>query len=106
MNNWIITYPENAINMVKVLKTFGFNVLQFSALMFLKESQVARMGYSPIRIEILTSISGVKFNECFAARIIDQIDGINIKLISLEHLKQNKKACNRHKDLDDLQNLP
>ena len=74
--------------------------------MFLKEGHVIRLGYSPIRIKILTTISGVTFNECFATRIIDRIDDIEINLISLENLKKNKKACNRHKDLDDLQNLP
>jgi hypothetical protein len=106
MDIWIAMHPENAIKMVEVLRNFGFDVPELSADMFLKEGHVIRMGYSPIRIEILTTISGVKFDECYAARVVDQINGIEINLISLEHLKQNKKACNRHKDLDDLQNLP
>jgi hypothetical protein len=106
MHIWIAMHPQNATKMVEVLKNFGFNVPELSADMFLKEGHVIRMGYLPIRIEILTTISGVTFNECFATRIIDRIDDIEINLISLENLKKNKKACNRHKDLDDLQNLP
>lgn len=106
MDIWIAMHLQNARKMVEVLKSFGFDIPELSVDMFLREGHVIRMGHSPIRIEVLTTITGVKFDECYAARSIDQIDGIEVKLISLEHLKQNKKACNRHKDLDDLQNLP
>ncbi len=59
-----------------------------------------------MRIEILTSISGVDFEECYAERIIDTLDGIEVVLITLEHLKKNKRASGRFKDLDDLEHLP
>lgn len=106
MDIWIAMHPENAFKMVEVLRNFGFDISELSADMFLKEDQVIRMGHAPIRIEISTTISGVKFDECFDARVVDKINGVEVNLISLEHLKKNKKACNRHKDLDDLQNLP
>jgi hypothetical protein len=54
----------------------------------------------------MTTISGVTFDDCFANRVTDSIDGIAVNLISLNHLKVNKKASGRHKDLDDLENLP
>lgn len=60
------------------------------------------MGVPPIRIEVLTKISGVQFDECYANRIIDTIDGVEVTLLSLPHLKINKHASGRHKDLDDL----
>lgn len=56
-------------------------------------------------IEILTSISGVNFDECYNERVVDVIDGTSINLISLDHLKINKKASGRYKDLNDLENL-
>jgi predicted nucleotidyltransferase len=59
-----------------------------------------------MRIEILTSISGVNFDESFQQRIVDEIDGVQINIINLEQLKINKKASGRHKDLDDIENLP
>ncbi len=64
------------------------------------------MGFPPVRIEILTSISGVNFQECYTTKVIDQIDGITVNLINLDYLKINKKESGRHKDLDDLENLP
>ena len=65
-----------------------------------------RMGVPPMRIEILTSISGVNFEECYSERIIDTLDGVEVVLITLEHLKKNKRASGRFKDLDDLEHLP
>ncbi|MBI3335079.1 MAG: hypothetical protein HY001_01100 [Candidatus Portnoybacteria bacterium] len=64
------------------------------------------MGVPPLRIELLTTISGVEFEECFSARTVGVIDGIEVNLISLRHLKLNKKASGRHKDLEDLEHLP
>jgi hypothetical protein len=64
------------------------------------------MGVPPMRIEVATGISGVCFDECYAERIEDAIDGVKINIISLRRLKENKKASGRHKDLNDLENLP
>jgi hypothetical protein len=73
--------------------------------LFLRENQIIRMGVPPIRIELMTSISGVNFEECFAARVIADLGDVRVNVIDLEHLKTNKKASGRHKDLDDLENL-
>ena len=58
-----------------------------------------------MRIEIITAISGVRFDECYAERVTDTIDDIQVDLISLRQLKINKKASGRFKDLDDLEHL-
>ena len=104
MDIWIHATPENAERLVNVLTEFGFS--DISTEIFLKESQVIRMGVPPLRIEVLTSISGVNFSECYLERSTVSIDEIEISLISLEHLKANKKASGRYKDLDDLEHLP
>mgnify|MGYP001343451527 CR=1 FL=1 len=52
-----------------------------------------------------TSIFGVTFAECYAARLIAELDGVRANLISLEHLRINKAASGRYKDLNDLTNL-
>jgi hypothetical protein len=84
----------------------GFNVPELSEDIFMKEDQIIRMGLPPVRLEITTSISGVEFTECFRDRIVDTIDGVEVNLIDLDHLKKNKKASGRYKDLNDLEHLP
>lgn len=101
---WIATTPNNASKIVAVLEEFGFP--NADARLFKIPEQVIRMGVPPVRIEIQTSISGVDFASCYANRIIDEIDGVRVSIIDLEHLKANKKAAGRHRDLDDLERLP
>ena len=64
------------------------------------------MGEAPLRIEILTDIDGVNFEDCFARAIHQSVAGEIIPIISLDDLKTNKRASGRAKDLDDLENLP
>ncbi len=106
MDIWIAVHPQNAAKIVAVLKEFGFDLPKLSVDLFLTQGQIIRMGVPPVRIEIATSISGVNFAECYAARVIDVLDDVEVNLIDLAHLKMNKKAAGRHKDLNDLENLP
>jgi len=103
---WIAIHPSNAQKTVSVLRDFGFDLPQVTVELFLKEKQIIRMGSPPVRIEIATSISGVDFQDCWSARIVDVLDGVEVNIIDLKHLKINKQAAGRHKDLDDLENLP
>ena len=105
MDLWVATHQNNAEKLVAALREFGFNVPQLSVNLFLKAEQIVRMGVPPLRIELLTTISGVRFENCYSERIIDVIDDVEVHIINLKHLKQNKQASGRHKDLDDLQNL-
>jgi predicted nucleotidyltransferase len=106
MDIWIARHPANAERIVAVLKAFGFNLPELSPELFLKEWQIIRMGVPPVRIEIATTITGVNFSECYAERVEGVLDGVKVNLISLNHLKINKKASGRHQDLADLENLP
>jgi len=103
---WIAIHPENARRMVTALRQFGFENAELTPELLLKEGRIVRMGVPPMRIEVLTTISGVGFGECYAKRVSDTIDGQEVSIISLEHLKANKRASGRHKDLDDLEHLP
>ncbi|MDD5467194.1 MAG: hypothetical protein PHS96_05270 [Anaerolineales bacterium] len=106
MDIWIAMQPDNAEKMVSVLREFGFDVPELSAGLFLKDKQIIRMGVPPVKLEISTSISGVEFDECYRERVTDVLDGVEVNLINLKHLKVNKKASGRYKDLNDLENLP
>ena len=105
MHIWVSSKKENAEKLVKAFKEFGFDVPDLSIDLFTKENQVTRMGVPPLRIEVLTTISGVTFENCFANRKVAIVDYIKINLISLEDLKKNKAAANRYRDLDDLEKL-
>lgn len=63
------------------------------------------MGVPPIRIELMNSISGVEFAESFKDRIVENWNGVNVNILSLDKLKVNKKASGRLKDLSDLEHL-
>ncbi|MCK6585192.1 MAG: hypothetical protein HUU11_04805 [Anaerolineales bacterium] len=102
---WIAIHPDNAKKMVNVLKAFGFDHPDLNADLFLQEKKIIRMGMPPVRLEITTSISGVEFDECYRARIVDELDGVEVNLIDLENLKKNKKASGRPKDLVDFKKL-
>jgi len=106
MDIWIFTSPENAAKVVSALDDFGvpdagslFDVLQ-------KEKRVVAMGIPPYKIEVITSIDGVLFQDCYAHRQVVEVEGIQINYLSLEDLRKNKLASGRYKDLDDLQHLP
>jgi hypothetical protein len=103
---WVSRKPRNAEKLVSVLKAFGFDVEELSEDLFLEENKIIRMGAPPIRIEIITSATGIDFEECYRKRVTDILDDVEVHFINLEHLKRNKKASGRYKDLDDLEHLP
>ena len=102
---WVAVHPDNAQKIVSVLKVFGFDDPALTPELFLQTPKIVRMGFPPMRLEITTSISGVDFDECYQKRIVDTLDGTEVNLIDLEHLKKNKKASGRAKDIADLENL-
>ena len=103
---WIERSQINAQRIYRTLREFGFDVPTLEPRVFELEDQVVRMGYPPLRVEILTSASGVNFSECYERRVEDVIGEVTASIIDLGCLKQNKRACGRHKDLSDLEYLP
>jgi len=99
---WISNTPANAERVHRALEEFGFDC---PLAVLLQDNQVVRMGISPFRLEVLTTIDGVKFSECYRERVRGLIDGVDVTLISLPRLLQNKKASGRSKDITDLENL-
>jgi len=106
MDIWAAISPQNASRLVQALRELGFDNPELDAQLFLKQESIVRMGVPPMRIEIAMSISGVSFEECYQARIVEDFEGVPVNIISLEHLKKNKQSAGRHRDLDDLEHLP
>jgi predicted nucleotidyltransferase len=106
MDIWIEMSEANSKKVVSAFREFGMSDETFSEKLFLEKNKVIRIGLPPVRIEVITSASGVDFNECYSNRAGIEIDGILIHFISLQDLKKNKKAAGRYKDKEDLEHLP
>lgn len=106
MDIWVGISPNNAKRMVKVMEAFGFTKGDVSPSLFLSEKCIIRMGVPPVRLEVLTSISGVDFETCYNRRIVDVVDDVEVSIINLSDLRKNKAASGRNKDLNDLERLP
>jgi predicted nucleotidyltransferase len=106
MDVWVAQRRENAERIVQCLREFGFDTPDLTADLFNDPDRIIRMGEAPLRIEILTAIDGVEFDDCASRAETQTIEGIPVPVISLNDLKTNKRASGRPKDLDDLENLP
>jgi len=102
---WVEMTAENASRVIKALDHFGFGSLDIKAADFMIPDQIIQLGYPPRRIDILTTLPGVEFSDCYASRVIIDMGDISVNFIDLKNLKKNKQATGRHQDLADLENL-
>ncbi len=102
---WINRTQQNAERVVAVVNEFGFTSFQLTTKDFIKPGNVIQLGYPPFRIDLLTEIDGVKFDECFVNRKQVTIDGMTVNFISYNDLVKNKKASGRPRDMNDIDNL-
>ena len=102
---WVDLSSDNAAKIIQALARFGFGGLGLQEQDFLESNQVVQLGHPPNRIDILTSLSGVSFSECYAHRVETVVEGVTVHFIALEDLKQNKRASGRLQDLADIENL-
>lgn len=95
----------NAKAICGVLDAFGFGNLGISADTFLRPDQVIQLGRPPNRIDILTTISGVEFDDAWPRRVPATMDSLPVFFISKDQLLKNKEAAARPKDLGDISKL-
>ena len=96
---------ENAKKILDVLKVFGMEDLNISICDLINEDIVIQLGVAPVRIDLLSSISGVNFDEAYAEIEKRKFGETEANFISKKHLIKNKKASNRKKDVSDLEIL-
>jgi hypothetical protein len=106
MDIWIEISEVNSKKVASAFIEFGMPDETLSEKLFIEKNKVIRMGVPPVRLEVITTASGVNFNECYSNREVIEIDSILINFISLQDLKKNKQAAGRHKDMEDLEHLP
>ena len=105
MDIWIALNPANADRASQAIRDFGFSDPELTPALLLQPGKIIRMGNPPFRLEVLTTISGVEFAECYAQRTVSEVDGLEVPFIRLDDLKANKKASGRLKDLADIEYL-
>jgi predicted nucleotidyltransferase len=101
----VLVSPENADRLHQVLNEFGFGNAGIKRTDFLDADQVIQLGRAPHRIDILTGISGVTWQEAWASRSQVDLDGLEIHVIGKTELIRNKQATGRPQDLADLARL-
>jgi hypothetical protein len=102
---WIRSDTDNAERILLALADFGFGSLAIVESDFLNAEQVIQLGQPPNRIDMLTQLKGVDFDECYDQRVVETIDGTEVPFIDLPHLVANKRATGRAQDLADAENL-
>jgi len=102
---WVLLDPDNAERLIGALDDFGMASVGLTTADFLEPQVVVQLGYPPIRIDLLTSISGVTFDECWPNRVIIDVGGVDAGFISADDLIINKRAAARPQDLVDADNL-
>ena len=102
---WIELSPDNAHKMIIALEQFGFGSLGLKAEDFLEEDQIIQLGYPPNRIDILTTLKDLSFEDCYNSKVKVEMRGLQVDFIDVENLKKNKRATGRFQDLADAENL-
>ena len=97
--------PSNVERVISALKDFGFHTPDLTNEDFVKPDSVIQLGFPPVRIDILTGISGVSFAEVWRNRKELELQGLRVSVISKEDLIINKKASGRPQDLLDAKTL-
>ena len=104
-DTWLWLSKENAQRVLGVLDEFGFGGLAITEEDFSREDSVVQLGYPPHRIDLLTSISGVNFEDAWLRRLDVEIEGEVVGFIGREDLIANKRAVGRPQDLADVARL-
>jgi hypothetical protein len=97
--------PDNAQRVMQALTEFGFGSVGLDDSDFLSADKVVQLGYPPVRVDIMTSISGVPYEEAFAGRVTGEYGTIPVFFIGRNEFLKNKRAIGRKKDLADLEAL-
>lgn len=104
---WVDCTEENALRIWRALADFGapLHDLGISQRDFATPDCVVQLGLPPLRIDILTGLSGVSFGEAWPTRVIDAFADLRVPYIGRDAFLKNKRATGRHKDLGDVESL-
>jgi hypothetical protein len=96
---------ENAERLVRTLAAFGFSSARLSPDDFLEADRIIQLGVAPNRVDVLTSITGVEFEDVWRGRVPSELDGLAVSFIDKASFILNKKATGRTQDKADIEAL-
>lgn len=99
---WVRPTPENAGRVWSALEQFGAPLFDLRREDLSRPGVVFQIGVPPCRIDILTEITGVSFDEAWLGRLTATVGDQSLAFIGREHLLVNKRAVGRPKDLGDV----
>ena len=102
---WVDPTPDNAGRIVHALEAFGAPLQQVTADDFSRPGIVFQMGLPPIRIDVLTELSGLTFAEAWPGRIRAAFGPLTVDVIGRDDFIKNKRATGRARDLGDIETL-
>lgn len=105
MDIWIMASGENSQKVFRALKEFGSPLTQINEATFTARDIIFQIGVAPRRIDIITSIDGVEFEQAWQRRVEIDIDNLKVPFISKPDLIKNKESTGRDKDLLDAKYL-
>lgn len=99
---WVRPTPDNAERVVAALVAFGAPADQFSVDTFIEPDRVLQIGVAPLRIDILTTVSGLDFEQAWGRRGLVDLGEVTVPVLCLDDLAANKRATGRPQDIVDL----
>ena len=102
---WVMPSPENAAAVLRALRRFGAPVQDLSPADLQKNDTIFQIGVAPRRIDLLTGASGLQFAEACQHASAIEIEGLPVRIPSIDDLIRNKRATGRTKDLADAEAL-
>lgn len=102
---WVMPSSENAAAVLRALHRFGSPIHNLTQTDLQTDGTIFQIGVAPRRIDIITSISGLQFDEAFARSMAVDIEGIEVHIPSVADMIRNKRASGRTKDLADAEAL-
>jgi hypothetical protein len=97
--------PANAERIVAALRDFGFESVGLYEKDFTEEDQVVLLGQLPVQIDLMTSLTGVSWDEAYAGRVQGKYGDVTVYFLGRKQLAANKRAQGHFKDLADLEAL-
>jgi len=105
MDIFVRPHRENAKRIMEALDEFGFGSLGLAAQDFTAPNRVTQLGVAPVRIDIVTSITGVSWEEAAAGRVQGSYGDVVVHFLGRQEFILNKRALGRKKDQADLEAL-
>ena len=100
---WVRPDPKNSHRVIEALRKFGAPLTDLAPADLEKPATVFQIGVAPLRIDVMTSIDGVSFDEAWRDRLTVSFAGTRAAVLSAQHLIRNKRAVGRAQDVADVE---